>query len=147
MRHSSLIRRLAAPLAAAALLTLAAGSALGAAAGALSVPMDQSVRIALRAPATSVVVGNPAIADVSVIDARTILVLGKGYGVTNLVVMDQAGRVLFNRQIVVAASDAGRVSIWRGPTASSYACSPRCEREPGAAGGGAAPAAPTSGTP
>lgn len=142
MRRS--VFRLSAPAVAAALLLAAAGSALAAAAGALNVHMDQSVRISLRAPATSVVVGNPAIADVSVIDARTLLVLGKGYGITNLVVMDQGGRVLFNREIVVSAGDAGRVSIWRGASSTSYACSPRCEREPGGSGPAAAP---STGTP
>ncbi|MDB5432558.1 MAG: pilus assembly protein CpaC [Caulobacter sp.] len=135
--HRTLARRLSGPLLAGVVVLAAAGTALAAAAGALSVRLDQSVRISLRAPATSVVVGNPAIADVSVIDARTILVLGKGSGVTNLVVMDQGGRVLFNREIVVSAGDAGRVSIWRGPAATSYACLPRCERESGSA---AAPA-------
>ena len=132
------------------LATAVAGSAAAAAAGTLAVHLDESVRVALRAPAQSVVVGNPAIADVSVVDARTLLVLGKGYGVTNLVVMDRVGRVLLNREIVVSAADAGRVSIWRGGASTNYACSPRCEREgpPGAgAAPSAAPAAPTTGTP
>jgi Flp pilus assembly secretin CpaC len=142
----------AAALAAALLIAGAgaAGSAAAAAgAGPLAVHMDQSVAISLRAPAQSVVVGNPAIADVSVIDARTVLVLGKGYGVTNLVILDQGGRVLFNREIVVSAADAGRVSIWRGAASSNYACSPRCEREPGGAAGGSgvAPPASTTGAP
>ena len=89
------------------------------------------------------VVGNPAIADVTVVDAHTILLLGKGYGVTNLVIMDRTGRVIFNREIVVSAADAGRVSIWRGAASSNYACSPRCEREPGGVG----PVAASSGGP
>jgi Flp pilus assembly secretin CpaC len=126
----------------------ASGPALAAAAsGPLAVHMDQSVAISLRGQAQSVVVGNPAIADVTVVDARTLLVLGKGFGVTNLVVMDRNGRVLFNREIVVSAGDAGRVSVWRGANSSNYACSPRCEREPGGAAAAAAPAAPTTGAP
>jgi Flp pilus assembly secretin CpaC len=137
-------------LAAALALTGAAVSSPAlAGAGPLAVHMDQSVAISLRGQAQSVVVGNPAIADVTVVDARTILVLGKGFGVTNLVVMDRAGRVLFNREIVVSAADAGRVSIWRGANASNYACSPRCEREPGGASATPAPpaAAATTGAP
>lgn len=113
---------------------------------AIAVRMDQSVRISLKGAAQSVVVGNPTIADVSVIDARTILVLGKGYGVTNLVIIDAYGRTLFDREIVVSAADSGRVSVWRGPSSTSYACAPRCEQEP-APQGAAAPAPASSGTP
>jgi Flp pilus assembly secretin CpaC len=121
------LRRLSAALAAATMIAAAAGPALAAG---LEVHVDQSVRVALAGSASSVVVGNPSIADVSVVDDRTLLVLGKGYGVTNLVVLDHGGHVLYDRDVVVSSADDGRVSIWRGPTPTAYACSPRCERAP-----------------
>jgi len=96
-------------------------------AASLSVPLDQSALISLSAPARDVIVGNPAIADVSVSDQRHVIVTGKGPGVTNLVVTDAAGRTIFARQIVVGGSTADRVALINGPTITHYACAPVCE--------------------
>ena len=103
---------------------LLAGPAL---AQTLSVRADQAVRIALSAPAKDVAVGNPAIADVMVLDERNILVLGKGYGTTNVIALDRAGRLILDRVVVVSAADAGQVTVFKGTSASQYACAPRCE--------------------
>jgi len=94
------------------------------------VRIDQASRITLSAPARDVVIGNPSVADVTIIDGRNLLIMGKSYGVTNLVVLDARGRTILDRQIVVSASDEGRVSFYRGPDVYNYACSPRCERTP-----------------
>ncbi|MFN3512122.1 MAG: pilus assembly protein N-terminal domain-containing protein [Phenylobacterium sp.] len=109
-----------------AFAALAGGSQ--AAAPTLSVPIDQSARVALPAGTRDVMIGNPAIADVSVLDGRNAVVLGKGYGVTNLLVIDQLGRTVMERQIVVSAPEAGRVSVIRGPKVEEYACATGCER-------------------
>ncbi len=120
------MRRHLALLAALSVLT-AAGAAV---AQGLPVRIDQATRVTLSAPARDVVVGNPSVADVTILDARNILVMGKGYGVTNIVVIDARGRTILDRQIVVSAADDGRVSFYRGPDVYNYACSPRCERTP-----------------
>lgn len=115
------MRRLVLALAATALL------ATPALAQTLSVRTDQAVRIALSSPAKDVAVGNPAIADVQVLDERNILVIGKGFGTTNVVVLDRSGRLILDRVVVVSAADAGKVTVYKGSSASQYACSPRCE--------------------
>lgn len=112
----------------AALAVLASGGS--ALAQGLPVRIDQATRVALSAPARDVVIGNPSVADVTIIDGRNLLVMGKAYGVTNIVVLDARGRTILDRQIVVSASDEGRVSFFRGPDVYNYACSPRCERTP-----------------
>ena len=81
----------------------------------LAISIDQSTRITLPASARDVIVGNPAIADVAVLDGRNILVLGKSYGVTSLMVTDQRGRTILNTQVVVSSNVGGRVSLFRGP--------------------------------
>jgi Flp pilus assembly secretin CpaC len=109
---------------------LAAAAALPGVASAqsqpLSVEIDQSARIQLRGQAGSVIVGNPAIADVTVVDANTLFVTGKGYGVTEVVVVDGVGRTLFQSQVVVAGGDAGRVRVWRGAQVTEMACAASC---------------------
>lgn len=110
----------------------------------LTVEIDQSARIQLRGAAGSVIVGNPAIADVTVVDANTLFVTGKGYGVTEVVVVDGLGRTLFQSQVVVAAGDVGRVRVWRGAQVTEMACASSCAptiRSPASDAASAAPAA------
>lgn len=114
-------------LLAALVVVTASGPAL---AQGLPVRIDQASRVTLPAPARDVFIGNPSVADVTIIDGRNLLVLGKSYGVTNIVVLDARGRTILDRQIVVSASDDGRISFFRGPDVYNYACSPRCERTP-----------------
>ena len=117
-----------------ATLTVLASAAQ--AAPSLSVPIDQSAPITLPRGARDVLIGNPAIADVSVLDSGKAMILGKGYGVTNLIVIDQLGRTVLERQIVVSAPTTGRVSVIRGARIDDYACAAGCERA------GEAPKAP-----
>ena len=117
------------------LLSLTAGLALLATssqadAPSLSVPIHQSARLLLPAGARDVMIGNPSIADVNVIDGRSVVVLGKGYGVTNLLVIDALGRTVLERQVVVSGPNSGRVSVIRGAQVDSYACAGACEKEP-----------------
>ncbi|WP_066730418.1 pilus assembly protein N-terminal domain-containing protein [Caulobacter sp. CCH9-E1] len=92
---------------------------------AISLPMDGAVR--------DVVIGDPDIADVSVVSDRALVVLGKRPGVTSLLVFGPGGRPLTDRQVVV--SEGGAVTVYRGASASSYACGRQCTRlSPPAAG-------------
>ena len=117
--------RLLLALGAAALL---AGPGLAAAQSArISVEIDQAQRVQLSGPAGSVIVGNPEIADVTVVDANTLYITGKGYGVTEVVAVDQIGRTVFQSQVVVTAGDgAGRVRVWRGAQSTEMACASSC---------------------
>ena len=95
--------------------------------GRISVEVDQAQRVQLSGPAGSVIVGNPAIADVTVVDANTLYITGKGYGVTEVVAVDPIGRTVFQSQVVVTAGDgAGRVRVWRGAQATEMACAASC---------------------
>lgn len=111
-------------LAAAALLALPAAAA--AQSRPLNVDIDQSTRVQLRGPAGSVIVGNPNIADVTVVDANTLFITGKGYGVTEVVAVDVLGRTVFQSQVVVTAGDSGRVRVWRGAQPTEMACASTC---------------------
>lgn len=109
---------------AAALMLAAAQPAL---AQSLAVPIDQSRRVSLPAPAADVAVGNDSVANVAVVDARNLLITGKGYGVTNLLALDRLGNTIFEAQVVVSASQDGRVSVYRGAALQEYACDDRCQ--------------------
>lgn len=114
------------PIHALAAALLAASAPLSALAAPINVPVDQVRKVPFGGLASSVSPGNPAIADVNVVDEQTILVVGKKPGVTNLVIMDRAGRTLFNDRIVVSAGDVNAVQISRGGKVTTYACAPNC---------------------
>ena len=109
--------------------------AFPAAAGPLAVQMNQSAPLRLSAPARDVIIGNPAIADVNVLDKRSLVVLGKAEGITNLIVMDQAGRTIVNRQIVVSGAEPS-MSFFRGTDVRAYACAERCQQMSTTSGAG-----------
>lgn len=84
------------------------------AAEALEVPLGGAMLLPLRGAARSVVVGNPAIADVTVDGPRAITVFGKAPGGTTLAVLDAGGGVLVERQVVVLAGGANSVTLRYG---------------------------------
>lgn len=92
---------------------------------ALVVPINHSARVNLTGTAASVVVGNPAIADVTVVDSHTVYVLGREYGSTDLVVLDAGGRTLFSGDVIVSPL-GGTVAIYRADSKSNAACNPGC---------------------
>ncbi|WP_287104186.1 pilus assembly protein N-terminal domain-containing protein, partial [Brevundimonas sp.] len=85
-----------------------------------------SARVQLRGAAASVIVANPQIADVTVVDANTLFIVGKGYGVTEVVAVDGVGRTLFQREIVVTGGSTGSVRVWRGAQATEMTCGASC---------------------
>lgn len=116
--------RLAATL---AITTLAFPTAGMAQSARLNVEIDQAARVQLRGPAGSVIVGNPLIADVTVVDSNTLYITGKGYGVTEIVAVDSIGRTVFQSEVVVSdGAGAGRVRVWRGGQATEMACGSSC---------------------
>jgi len=133
--------RFAAAVAAVAVLAVPAAAA---AQSRLSVEIDQAQRVQLTGPAGSVIVGNPQIADVTVVDSNTLYITGKGYGVTEVVAVDPIGRTVFQSQVVVTAGDgAGRVRLWRGPQATEMACAASCSPSVRGSTGPAAADSPT----
>lgn len=113
------------PILALSLLLLAAP--LAAQAADITVPIDQSRRLPVGGSAASIMIGNKDIADVRAIDTRTLMVVGKKQGVTNIVVFDAAGRTLYEGEVVVSAPTGSMVTVYRGARAEEFSCSPYCQ--------------------
>jgi Flp pilus assembly secretin CpaC len=110
-----------------AVMVIAAAFSAASAAESINVILDQA-RIAKVPDRTStIVVGNPLIADVSIQAGGTMVVTGKGYGVTNLIALDRTGKVLAE-QLVRVRSPSDSVVVYRGIARESYSCAPYCER-------------------
>lgn len=111
----------------AALLAAAAFAVPARAEAGIEVIMNQAKIVKLSRPADTVVIGNPAIADASVQDASTIVLTGKGFGVTNLVVLDPDGSPIIDEQVTVVRQAASTVRIYRRAEVQTMSCAPYCE--------------------
>jgi Flp pilus assembly secretin CpaC len=60
----------------------------------LRITLDQATIMRLPEKVSTIVVGNPLIADIAVQSGGLVVVTGKGYGSTNFIVLDRAGAVL-----------------------------------------------------
>jgi len=108
-----------------ALLLATAVSVLGyapALASGVSVAMDEVRLIAFDKAAATVYVGNPTIADVTIIDSRHAFLLGRSFGTTNLIALGQDGSPITNMQVTVFGKSGSTVTVQRGVNALTYAC-------------------------
>lgn len=93
----------------------------------IDVVMNQAKIVKLSRAADTIVVGNPLIADAAVKDPQTIVITGKGFGVTNFVVLDVKGQPIVDEQIVVSRDDARTIRIYRRSQVQTLSCTPYCE--------------------
>ncbi len=90
------------------------------------VSVDRAKVMRISRPADLVVVGNPAIADATVRDNQTLIITGKSFGSTNLIVLDAAGQPIAEELITVTQSDDGLVTVYRRASRQTYSCTPNC---------------------
>lgn len=93
----------------------------------IEVTMNQAKIIKLTREADTIIVGNPQIADASVQDPSTIVLTGKGFGVTNIVILDETGAPIVDDQITVTRSTTSTVRIYRRANVQTLSCTPYCE--------------------
>jgi Flp pilus assembly secretin CpaC len=97
------------------------------AASGIDVVMNQAKIVKLARPADTIVIGNPAIADASVQDDTTIVLTGRGFGVTNLVVLDEDGNPIVDEQVIVSRDNPHSVRVYRRANVQTLSCTPFCE--------------------
>jgi Pilus formation protein N terminal region len=95
---------------------------------AISVSVDQAKLVKLPSRVSTIVVGNPMIADVTLQNGGIVVVTGKGYGATNFIAMDRGGEVLVDRLIQVEGPTDQLVTVYRGVERETYSCMPLCQR-------------------
>ena len=98
------------------------------AADTIVVNVDQAKLVKLPGRISTLVVGNPLIADVTLQNGGIVVVTGKGYGATNFIAMDRAGEILMDRIIQVEGPTDQVVTVYRGVERESYSCMPVCQR-------------------
>lgn len=93
----------------------------------LTVTVDQARLVKVPAGTKTLVIGNPMIADVTLLkNGATMVVTGKGFGETNFIALDADGTPVAQWEIrVVSRSNA--LIVQRGMEQESYSCAPRCQ--------------------
>ncbi len=116
-------------LAAAALIAVTPAYAAG---NTVALALDEVHTLTFKAPVATVYVGNPTIADVTMLDARHAFVQGKGYGRTNIVALNRDNVQVYNASIaVVGTQDSSTVTLNRGAQRVTLTCAGgRCEPTP-----------------
>lgn len=94
----------------------------------LTVVMDQARIVRLPARVTTLVIGNPLIADATVQSGGLMVLTGKSIGSTNLIALDGRGEQLMAVQIRVRPQNDSVVQVYRGVERETYSCTPACER-------------------
>lgn len=107
-------------------VVIAATLFAGAKADDLVVKYDQSQLIRLPRPATDIIIGNPAVADVTIQAGNLLVVTGKTYGITNIIALDNERNIIQDQRVIVRRDDNKMVSLRRGPSKESYTCTPEC---------------------
>ena len=116
----------------AALLNLALATGSAAAESNITVFADQAKILKVNGRPSSVVIGNPMIADVS-IQGEVLAVHGRHFGNTNLIILDHQGNELAALLINVIRPDSNNVEMFKGGAEGkmigkfSYICAPDCE--------------------
>lgn len=109
-------------------LMMAAAATAPARAETVTVHVDQARVMRLPERVATIVIGNPLIADATLQAGGIVVLTGKGFGATNMLALDRAGKVVMDNTVQVqgpATSDL--VVVYRGVERQSYSCSPDCE--------------------
>jgi len=99
----------------------------------VALALDEVHTVTFRTPVATVYVGNPTIADVTMIDARHAFVQGKGYGRTNIMALNRDNVMVFNTHVSVTSNSGGggTVTLNRGVQRITLNCAGgRCEATP-----------------
>jgi Flp pilus assembly secretin CpaC len=113
-------------LAAAVLAVFLAAPAADAADEPIPVTIDHAKVMHISRPADVVIIGNPAIADATIQDNQTLIITGRSFGTTNLIVLDAAGQPIADQMIIVGAANSDIVSVYKRASRETFSCTPDC---------------------
>jgi Flp pilus assembly secretin CpaC len=115
-------------------LAILASSALAVdmplAADGVTVNVNMARILRINSPAATVIIGNPAIADVTIQDPKTLILTGKAYGETNLIILDSIGNPIADTLVDVVQQEANLMTIYQGASRTTMVCDPVCQPTP-----------------
>ena len=92
----------------------------------ISVVIDRAKVMRISQPADIVIIGNPAIADATIQDNRTLIITGRAFGTTNLIVLDASGEAIADEVLTVTGTNDGIVTVFKRANRETLSCTPDC---------------------
>ena len=93
----------------------------------LTIRIDEATLLRLDRASAEIIVGNPTIADVAVQSSKTLVLTGKSFGMTNIIVLDSKGEEILNTKVSVQTDPKRVVTLRKGTARFSYHCTPICQ--------------------
>jgi Flp pilus assembly secretin CpaC len=94
----------------------------------IRVDIDYARIVKIPQGASTLVIGNPIIADVTMLkNSQLMVITGKSFGTTNLIVLDKSGAQV-GESIVTVVPAEDKVVVQRGTHRESVSCNPRCAK-------------------
>ena len=89
--------------------------------------IDQAKLIKIPAGTQTLVIGNPTVADVTLMKQNNLMILSpKAFGETNFIALDAGGNPVAESTIEVVAGTSSLI-VQRGMDRQSYSCAPKCQ--------------------
>lgn len=92
----------------------------------LTIYSDHSTLITLPKRPATVIVGNPSIADVT-LDGERLFLHGRGFGNTNVTILDATGHAIGDYEIFVTLPEANSASVFKSGARQTYSCAGDCQ--------------------
>jgi Flp pilus assembly secretin CpaC len=127
LQNTAIGVRLLATAFASLMLVTSLSTAASAAEEMLNVYMNHARVLKLDRAVSKVIIGNSEVADATVADAKTIVLTGRSFGTTNLVVLDIDGNAIIDERILVSIDEGNTVRVFRQTVRSVLSCTPNCE--------------------
>ena len=93
----------------------------------ISVKVNMARILRISAPAATVIIGNPGVADITIQDPQTLVLTGRSYGQTNLIILDSAGNPVADTIVSVVQGQADTITGYMGTARTTLACQPVCQ--------------------
>ena len=94
----------------------------------IDLTIDFAKVLKIDAPADTIILGNPGIADTAIGDEDTLVLTGKAAGTTNLIVFDKDGKELINATLRVSSDIQQLTTVFYGAQRQTFSCAPVCEQ-------------------
>ncbi len=92
----------------------------------ITVAADKARIISITGEPAAVIIGNPTFADVTVRNGQ-VIIHGRHYGSTNLLILDDNGDLLANFELNVVQNSSSSMVVYKAGQRQSYTCAPNCE--------------------
>ena len=109
------------------IFSASAAAAISAQDDMLHVFMNHARVLKLDRPVSKVIVGNAQVADVTVADPKTIVLTGRAFGATNIVLLDVDGNAIVDERVLVSVDEGNTVRVYKQTDRTVLSCAPNCE--------------------